>query len=254
SWTTTETIASLLVGVLLLAVFVWVESRARQPIMPLRLFASRRRSGSYGARTLYLGVMISFWFFITQYLQVVKGFSAILTGVAFMPMTLANFAAALCIPRLTRRIGNPLVITVGVAVTLVGMVWLTRISPGSSYLLAFALPLVLLGVGQGLSQGPLTAEGLVGVADRDAGAASGITYVASQVGTSLALAIQTAVFAAAAGGGLAGTALLTHRISAALTAAAVLLALSLAVVVVTITVRRGDAAPGIDGVAGEAGG
>lgn len=85
----------------------------------------------------------------------------------------------------------------GVAVTVVGMIWLTRIAPGSSYFLAFALPLVLLGVGQGLSQGPLTAEGLVGVAHSDAGAASGITYVASQVGTSFARVIHTVVSVAA---------------------------------------------------------
>ncbi|TBL69083.1 MFS transporter [Paenibacillus thalictri] len=238
SWSNSVTVMMLAVGVVLLAVFVVNEWRARQPIMPLRLFQHRGRAASYAARTLYLGVMISFWFFITQYLQVVKGFSPILTGVAFLPMTLANFFAALYIPRLTRRIGNPLIITLGVGVTVVGMFWISQITPSSSYLLMFALPLILLGIGQGLSQGPLTAEGLAGVYDRDAGAASGITYVASQLGAAFGLAILVAIFAAASTSTLSGNALLTHQISAALFGAGIILVASLFIVVVWIVFRR----------------
>jgi EmrB/QacA subfamily drug resistance transporter len=226
-WSDTTTITTLIAGLVLVAAFVLNEWKAREPIMPLRLFQSRQRSASYSSRLLYLGVMISFWFFITQYLQIVKGYSAILTGIAFLPLTLSNFAAALYIPRLTRRIGNPLVVAVGVSITLVGMVWLSRITPASSYFLAFALPLVLLGVGQGLSQGPMTAEGLAGVSDKDAGAASGVTYVASQLGVALVLAILITVFATADNARLSGNALLTHRISTSLIAASVILAISL---------------------------
>lgn len=234
SWTNPITVITIFVGVISLAGLVFNESRVEQPIMPLRLFMSRERSGSYLARTLYLGVMISFWFFITQYLQIVKGFSPIVTGLAFLPLTLANFGAALLIPRLTRRIGNPQLVTVGIAITVVGMIWLSRIAPDSSYLFFVAMPLVLLGIGQGLSQGPLTASGLAGVSNKDAGAASGITYVASQLGAALGLAILVTVFAAANAGSLGANELLTHRISASFVAAAVMLTLSLIITIIFI--------------------
>jgi len=234
SWTNSITIIDVLAGVILLAGLVVNEWRVEHPIMPLRLFQSRQRSGSYLARTLYLGVMISFWFFITQYLQVVKGFSPIVAGIAFLPLTLANFVAALLIPRLTRRIGNPLLIAAGVTITVVGMIWLSRITANGSYILQTAFPLLLLGIGQGFSQGPLTAEGLVGVDNKDAGAASGITYVASQLGAALGLAILVTVFAAANDRFLTANQLLTHRIGASLTGGAILLALSLVVVVALI--------------------
>jgi EmrB/QacA subfamily drug resistance transporter len=233
-WSNSVTIMTVLAGIILLAGFIVNEWKVEDPIMPLRIFKSRGRSGSYSARTLYLGVMISFWFFLTQYLQVVKGFSPILAGIAFLPMTLANFGAAFYIPRLTRRIGNPLVIAVGIGITVVGMIWLSRITAASSYFLQFALPLVLLGIGQGLSQGPLTAEGLKGVANENAGAASGITYVASQLGAALSLAILVTVFAAANATSLTTNELLTHRISASLVAGAVMLALSFVITIIFI--------------------
>jgi len=94
----------------LLVLFVLEERRAPQPIMPLRLFASRERSGAYAARLLFLGAMAPFWFFATQWLQNVAGYTPVQAGLAFLPTTLPNFAAALAVPRLTRSYGNPTVL------------------------------------------------------------------------------------------------------------------------------------------------
>src|SRR5436305_449744 len=69
-----------------------------QPIMPLRLFSSRERSGAYAARLLFLGAMAPFWFFTTQWLQSVAGYTPVQAGLAFLPVTLPNFAAAMAIP------------------------------------------------------------------------------------------------------------------------------------------------------------
>ena len=66
--------------------------------MPLRLFASRERGGAYAGRMLYLGAMIGFFFFTTQYLQEALGFSPLQAGLGFLPMTLVNFAVAMAIP------------------------------------------------------------------------------------------------------------------------------------------------------------
>jgi len=234
SWTDTVTLYSLFVGIISLIWLVINEKYVEQPIMPLRLFMNKQRAGSYLARTLYLGVMISFWFFITQYLQVVKWMSPIETWFAFLPLTLANFFAALMIPRLTRFMGNPIIISVGIATTVIGMAWLSRITVDSSYFFPVAIPLVLLGIGQGLSQWPLTAEGLSRVANKDAGAASGITYVASQLGASLGLAVLVTVFAIANSHILIGKELLTYRIAAALSGASWMLLWALIVVIVMI--------------------
>ncbi len=229
-WGDAVTVACIAAGVALLALFLVNERRAAQPVMPLRLFASRERSGAYAARLLFLGAMAPFWFFTTQWLQSVAGYSAVVAGLAFLPVTLPNFAAAIAIPRLTRRHGNPTVLVAGLLISVAGMAWLSRLGPDTAYLTGIALPMVLIGIGQGGALGPLTAGGLTGVAPEDAGAAGGVTNVAHQIGGSLGLAVLVTVFAAADGGGtLDGGALLAHRISAALTAGAFLLALALLV-------------------------
>src|SRR3954449_7947386 len=227
-WGDPLTLASVAAGVLLMALFIGNEARAPQPIMPLRLFGSRERSGAYAARLLFLGAMAPFWFFTTQWLQSVAGYSAVAAGLAFLPVTLPNFAAAMAIPRLTKHYGNPTVLVGGLVISVIGMAWLSRLGPDTPYLTGVALPMMLIGIGQGGSLGPLTAGGLTGVTAGDAGAAGGVTNVAHQIGGSLGLAVLVAVFAAAdAGGDLQGGALLASRISASLTAAALLLALAL---------------------------
>jgi predicted MFS family arabinose efflux permease len=235
-WGSPLTVAALAIGTVLLMLLVINERRAREPIMPLRLFASRERAGAYAARILFLGAMLGFWFFITQYLQEVRGYSPVQAGVAFLPMTTANFAVAVAVPGLTRKIGNPRLLAAGIAVTLIGMAWLSRLSADSSYVTGIALPMIAIGAGQGGALGPLTASGIAGVAPEDAGAASGLVNVAHQLGGSLGLGILVTVFAAAGSTTLGGRALFAHRVGASLTAGTAMLALAL-VVVITLIVR-----------------
>jgi Na+/melibiose symporter-like transporter len=89
--------------------------------------------------------MMGFWFFTTQYLQNVKGFSPLAAGVAFFPMTIVNFVVAIAVPRLTRRLGNRLLLASGLAITMIGMFWLRRLSADTSYLTGVALPMILIG-------------------------------------------------------------------------------------------------------------
>ncbi|RKQ92998.1 EmrB/QacA subfamily drug resistance transporter [Solirubrobacter pauli] len=242
-WTDPLTLVTIAVGVLGLVLFVANERRAAQPVMPLRLFSSRERSGAYAARLLFLAAMAPFWFFTTQWLQSVAGYSPVQAGLAFLPVTLPNFAAALVIPHLTRRYGNPTVLIAGLTLSVIGMAWLGRLGPDTSYFTGIALPMILIGIGQGGSLGPLTAGGLTGVRSEDAGAAGGVTNVAHQIGGSLGLAVLVAVFAAADSDTLSGAALLAHRISASLTVAAVLLAVALIVALVVHPRRHAAAAP-----------
>jgi EmrB/QacA subfamily drug resistance transporter len=225
-WGDLPTLSTLAAGLLLLAAFIVNERSAAQPIMPLRLFADRQRASAYAARMLFLGAMIGFFFFTTQYLQTVLNYSPSLTGMGFLPMTLVNFAVALQVPRLTRRFGNARLLAFGLLVCLIGMAWLSRVSADSAYLTAVALPMVLIGAGQGMTLSPLTAAGIAGVPAQDAGAASGVVNVAHQLGNSLGLAVLVAL-AAVGAHQLSGVALLAHRVTTALTASSVFLVAAL---------------------------
>ncbi|MGF6114959.1 EmrB/QacA subfamily drug resistance transporter [Janthinobacterium lividum] len=228
-WGDALTQGALAAGVLLLAAFIAIERRAAQPVLPLRLFADAQRNAAYGARVLFLGAMIGFFFFSTQFLQVVLRYPPSLTGLAFLPMTLVNFGVALCVPRLTRRLGNARLLAMGLGLTLLGMAWLSRVDAGTAYWLGVALPMVLIGAGQGMALSPLTAAGVAGVPAQDAGAASGIVNVAHQLGSSLGLATLVAVVGLGAGQ-LAGVPLLAHRVTVALGSASAMLALALLLV------------------------
>ncbi|HET7776706.1 MAG TPA: MFS transporter [Azospira sp.] len=243
-WDDCLTISALTAAGVLLVFLVFHEWRARQPIMPLRLFASHERATAYAARVLFLGAMVGFWFFTTQFLQGVLGFSPFQAGLAFLPTTLPNFAAAIAVPRLTHRFGNGPLLAAGLALSLVGMAWLSRVGPDTAYLAGVALPMVLLGIGQGFSLSPLTVAGIAGVADADAGAAAGLVNVAHQLGGSLGLGLLVVVFTAAGAGIGDARELLAQRIGAALTAGSALLALALLLVaVLLLRCRRSGTRP-----------
>lgn len=231
------TLSALLCAALLLSVFVRIEARAAQPIMPLRLFTSPVRATAYGVRMLFLGGMIGFFFFITLYLQQLLHIGPAMTGLGFLPMTLINFPVALLSPRLQRRFGAGPVLAAGLACCAVGMAWLSRIGIDSDYFTAVALPMVLIGIGQGFALSPMTALGISGVAAADAGAASGVVNVAHQMGSSIGLAILISV-AALHAGDLNGPALLAHRVTVALTTSAGMLSLALLLVLMVIVLPR----------------
>ena len=232
-WLSARVLSALTVGVVLLIILVINESRARQPIMPLRLFVSRERSGAYAARLFYLGAMIGFFYFTTQYLQDALGFTPLQAGLGFLPMTLVNFVVAMSIPRLSARISNGVLIAAGTVLTLAGMIWLSRVGLDDAYVLAVALPMVLVGAGQGLAFAPLTNAGIAGVAPADAGAASGLVNTAHQLGMALGLGILVTA-SAHAGTRLAGPAAVAEHVRVALTAGSALVALALLVVLAVI--------------------
>ena len=159
-------------------------------------------------------------------MQDVLGFTAFQAGLGFLPMTAVNFGVATLIPRVVRRYGNAPVLLAGVALTLVGMKWLAQVDAASTYLSAVAIPMVLIGAGQGLAFAPLTTFGIIGVPGEDAGAASGLVNTAHQLGMATGLAILVAASA--------HVTLLVDRMSTALTWGTGLLAVCLVVAVTVI--------------------
>lgn len=231
-WTDLVALASFAAGLALMTAFVVNERRAAQPITPLRLFASRERSGAYAARMLVIGGMFSMFFFLSQYLQGVRGFSPLAAGLAFLPMTLVMFTMVRLVPRMTARLGSGALLSGGLAMAAIGMTWLSRLGETTPFFPGIALPLVLLGLGMGSALTPLTAAGIADVHPADAGAASGLVNAAQQLGLSLGLSVLVTVFSSAGGDTATDGYGLTRAITAALTGSAVLITLGLAVAVV----------------------
>src|SRR5271170_2151681 len=121
------------VAAILLALFVVTETRARQPITPLRLFADVSRAGSFVARLLLIAGMFGVFFFLTQFLQKIMGFSPIRAGVAFLPMTIALFGVSRLAPRLMPRLGAKPLMIAGMVPAIASMAWLSRVSPETGY-------------------------------------------------------------------------------------------------------------------------
>ena len=230
-WSSVKVVAALCLGIVLLAGLVVNEAHARQPIMPLRLFRSRERSGAYAVRFLYLCAMIGFFYFTTQLMQDGLGFTPFQAGLGFLPMTLVNFAVALTVPRLLRRYSEPTLLFVGVLTTVAGMFWLSRFGAGDAYLPSVALPMILIGAGQGLAFAPLTGLGLAGVDADDAGAASGVLNTFHQLGMAFGLSLLVAI-SANSGTGFAGVEVVARHAGVALTGASLMLVLAAIVVAI----------------------
>jgi EmrB/QacA subfamily drug resistance transporter len=196
-WAQPETIGSFAVGLVLLAAFIVTEMRAEAPITPLRLFADRNRSASYLARLLMVAGMMGMFFFLTQFLQGVLGYSALKTGFAFLPLTVMLFLGSQWSARtLVERVGAHRLMIIGISLSTLGMLWLTQLSETSSYVSLLG-PLLVFGFGNGLAFVPLTTASLDGVQPADAGAASGLVNVMQQLGGSLGLAVLVTVFGSA---------------------------------------------------------
>jgi alkylhydroperoxidase/carboxymuconolactone decarboxylase family protein YurZ len=226
-WLDPITLAALAAGLIMVSLFVRGQARSRQPIMPLRLFRSRERAGAYAARFLFNGALLSFFFFMTQYLQGVHEDSPLQAGLAFLPVTLAATAAATATVRLTRHLDNALLAVLGCATMLIGTAWISRVSPTTGYLAGIAVPMVIFGIGQGLGLSALTTAGMAGVDARDAGVAGGLVNVAHHTGGAFGLGVLITVFAAAGASTHGPRALLADRVSASISGAAILIALAL---------------------------
>mgnify|MGYP001577727395 CR=1 FL=1 len=232
-WSDPGTVEALAVGMVLLALFVFTEARAKQPIMPLKLFASAERSGAYAARMLFIGANVGFFFFSTQFMQSVLGYTPAVAGVAFLPAMVVNFVVALQAPKAISRFGGRTVLIGSMLIGLLGMAWLSHASIDTTYWTGLALPMIMIGLGQGGALGPLTTSGIAGVPEKDAGAASGLVNAAHQLGGSLGLSVQIAASAIGAGA-MAGTERLAHQVENAMGAATILVLIAIVVALLTI--------------------
>jgi EmrB/QacA subfamily drug resistance transporter len=186
SWGSAFVLGYLGVGVALLVAFVVIESRHLHPLMPLRLFRSRSLTGANLIMIVVGSVMFTLFFFLSQFLQDVRGYSPLRTGVAFLPMPIAIIIGTQISTRLVGRLGTRTLLTVAPLISASGMVLLARLHEHSSYV--DVLPAALVTFGIGISFVPITLAATNGVDPHDAGLASGVMNTARQLGGSFGLA------------------------------------------------------------------
>jgi EmrB/QacA subfamily drug resistance transporter len=214
-WSSPFSAGALAAGVLLLGAFFRIETRAEEPIVPLRLFASGTRTASNVARGLTYAGMYGMFFFVGQFLQDVQGYAPLRTGLCFLPMPISVFLSSQLVSKvLVGRVRPKTLIMAGIGMTIVALLLASQLHAGAS-LPRILVGIVLMGLGSGTAMVPLTTAGLSGVEPADAGAASGLVNVTQQVGAALGLAVLVTVLGVAAGhaqlrAGVGATATLVH--------------------------------------------
>ena len=198
-WTRPITLGSFAVGLVLIFVFVRIEGRVDEPILPLSLLTNPTRTTANIARGFVYAGMYGTFFFLSQFLQDVRSYSPLRSGVAFLPIPVMIFLASQLTSRfLSRRIRPKALMVSGIAVAAISLALDSRLQPGSSYLSVLG-PLVLTGLGMGVAFVSLTSASLAGVQPAEAGAASGLVNVFQQVGAALGLAALVTIFGSSTG-------------------------------------------------------
>jgi predicted MFS family arabinose efflux permease len=205
SWGNPITIAFLAAGALLLGAFVAIERRVASPLLPLRVITDRDRGASFLSVGIGASAMFAVFMFLTYYLQQNLGFSAITTGLAFLPMTATIMVSAmLSSTRLQARFGpRPLIVT-GMLLGAGGMLLLARLGVHASYAVDILPSLLILGVGMGMIFAPSMSNATLGVDPQDAGVASATVNASQQVGGSVGVALLSTLAASATTGFLSG--------------------------------------------------
>jgi EmrB/QacA subfamily drug resistance transporter len=197
-WGDSVTVGLFVASALLLAAFVFVESKVKAPLLPLRVITERNRGGVYLSLGLAIIAMFGTFLFLTYYLQIVKGYSPISTGFAFLPMIAGMITGSTQIgARLMTRVAPRLLMGPGFLVAALGMLLLAQLEIGSSYASVVLPAMVLLGLGMGTAFMPAMSLATHGIEPRDAGVASAMVNTSQQVGGAIGTALLNTIAASA---------------------------------------------------------
>ena len=256
-WTSGTTIGRFAAALALLVAFVVIESRTRHPLMPFSIFRLRTLRGANVAGLLIGMSLFSMFYFISLYLQRVLGFSALTTGLAYLPLAITIIISAGVASQLVTRIGFKPTLIGGMLLVAVGLAWFSRIDADGSFLADMLGPSILAGAGLGFSFVPVTIAAVTGTRPHEAGLASGLINTTQQVGGALGVAILVSISSSKIAdfgpGGQVNPVALTEGYSQAFLVGAgfALLAAVLASVMISSkdsreqaeAAKRGDAAP-----------
>ncbi|HET6359647.1 MFS transporter [Streptomyces sp.] len=197
-WGDSVTIGLFIASAVLLAAFVVTEAKVKSPLLPLRVVAERNRGGVYLSLGLAIIAMFGLFLFLTYYLQIVKGYSPVKTGFAFLPMIAGMITGSTQIgARLMTRVAPRLLMGPGFLVAGLGMLLLTQLDIGSSYASLLLPAQLLLGLGMGTAFMPAMSLATHGIEARDAGVASAMVNTSQQVGGAIGTALLNTIAASA---------------------------------------------------------
>ena len=213
SWTDSLVLGCLALGVALLVAFVMVERRTAHALLPLHIVRDRNRGGAALSVGLSVVGLFGLFLFLTYYLQVIKGFSPLMTGVAFLPMTVAIICSSTGIAaRLMTRVPSRNLIVPGLLLAAAGMAWLTQLKVSSPYAASVLPAEILLGLGMGMVFMPSMSLATLGVAPNETGAAAATINSAQQVGGSIGTALLNTIAASATTAYLVGRDAASHAV------------------------------------------
>ncbi len=196
-WSDGHTLAFLGAAVILLVVFVVIESKVANPLMPLRIITERNRGGSYLGSLVVGAGLFSMFLFLGLYLQVILGYSPLKSGFAFLPFTAGIIVFAGIASQLLPKVGPKPLMVPGLITASLGLLFLSNITPDTSYLTHVMPALLIMSSGMALVFIPLTSTSLHGVSHDDTGVASAMVNTSQQIGGSLGTALLNTVAATA---------------------------------------------------------
>jgi EmrB/QacA subfamily drug resistance transporter len=188
-WGDAQVVASLAASAVLLVSFVLIERRSARPLLPMRVLADRNRSGSYLIMLCIATGLFGLFFFLTLFIQNVLGYSAIRTGIAYLPFAVGVVLASAVASQLVSRVGARPLILVGAAAVAGGMFWFSRLTEHAGYVSHLLGPMLVSSLGLGLVFVPLSLVALHNVAEQDSGVASSLLNTGQQVGGAIGLAL-----------------------------------------------------------------
>lgn len=188
-WASAQTAGLLAISAVLLGAFVIVELRSAAPLVPFRIFRRRTLTGANVVTILIGASLLSMFLLMSLYMQQVLGYSAIRAGLSYVPHALTVIVASAVASQLVTKVGFKPVLSAGMVVLAGGLVWFGHVSTHGTFVGDVLGPSVLAGVGVGLAFVPATIAAVTGVAEHEAGLASGLVNSSLQVGAALGISV-----------------------------------------------------------------
>ncbi len=242
-WGSAAALLPLAAGLLVVAVFVAVEARAKAPLMPLGLFRLRSVSSANAAMVLAGAAMFSMWYFLSLYTQNVLSYTPLEAGLSFIPHSLCIVLGSKLAPRLMNRLGAKTLAVTGAAISLCGMLWQSTMTADGTYLGTILGPGVLMALGAGMTATPTAAIATSGADPADQGLVSGLINTSRQMGGALGLSVLSTIAAAKIAEGHGRTALASGY-GLAFGSGAIVLVASVVLMLLALPRRRAGAAQG----------
>src|SRR5258708_974421 len=194
-WGSARTVTLLAVSVVLLAAFVFTATPVQAPLMPLRIFQSKTLAGANAVSLLLGGSFFAFIFIGTLYMQQVLGYSALKAGLAWLAASLTSVAFAGLSQALVTRGSAKLVMAAGMAMIGGGILWATQVTVHGTFWASLAGPFIIVGIGTAFAFIPVSIAALAGIAEHQAGLASGLLNTSQQLGGAIGVAIASTIAA-----------------------------------------------------------